>query len=354
MSNRPPGAQTSAVDACRRFLQEILLLEEGESLLLYTDAGSDRRLVTGLAGAGASLGVDVEELDLVGFATLEHRIAALRGAISRGNHDVLCELSRQYFYPSGIWEECVRAGRRVYSAAGIDVDVFRRCISNVDQQALREMGNALGALLVSAGTIRVTTPPGTCLEARMQPSGVYETVLCALAGSMFGRALRKAGIDQRPIIWAATGFPQRRGGATFMGGQLSLTAIPRSLNGLAVVDGYQWPPAELGRLPRPLQLEVRRGCVTSIEDSPALSRWLQDRDTAVEHLCFGFNPGAGLDGSLTEAERAYGHVNLGFGRYPFHTDGVMRQPTVWFDDELILENHRYIHPDLVEIEQWLL
>ena len=329
-------------------------MAEGESILLYTDEGSDRQLVEALTVAARSLGMIAEELCLRQYSTLEDQIQALRERIKQGNYNVLCELSRQYFYPSGIWEESVRAGRRVYCTGPIDSDCFRRCISDINQQALMDMGQSLGELLHSADTVKITSPAGTHLVGRMQPSGMYEKALAKLpTGSLPDRAMNRLGLGQRSAIWSSTGALRRQGGSTFMGGQLSFMTIPRSLHGQAIVDGYQWPPTELGRLKKAARLKVRKGRVTEMENCPELARWIHGHQTCVEHICFGFNPGADLEGSLTEAERAYGHINLGFGKYPYHTDSVIMRPSVWLDDELILEDHHFVHPELRAIEREL-
>jgi leucyl aminopeptidase (aminopeptidase T) len=342
--------------ACRRFLHDILLMEVGDSLLVYIDGGSDASLAESIVATARAMGMVADSMPLQRYSDLSAQTAALRAAIQRADYRVLCELSETYLYPSGIWAEAVRAGRRVYSAGPIDAECFQRCITSIDYSALAAMGDAIKQLVSRARNVRVTSYAGTQLTCRMQPHGTFEKLLNLPAeGSLPDRLLFRMGMAQRPFVWSPTGTLRRQGGSTFMGGQLSFRPVPRSLNGTAIIDGYQWPPNELGRLRKPLALRIERGEVTNIGgDTGAatlLESWLENRDRRVEHLCIGYNPGAGIAGSLTEAERAYGYINLGFGTYPFHTDGVMISPTLRLDDQLILDKHSFCHATLTPIEQ---
>jgi 2,5-dihydroxypyridine 5,6-dioxygenase len=350
--------QQNLHEACCRFLQQVLLMEAGESVLIYTDSGSDAGLVAALQESAQGLGMQADLLALEGFSDLLAQIQALRDKIESGDYPVICELSARYFYPSSIWEDAVRNGRRVYSAGPLDAVSFLRCVGLVDQGKIMEFGELLEQVISRAQWVHISTPAGTDLTCRMQPIGVFEKLLCSLKeGSLTDRALAKFGLGQRSIVWSPSGVLKKRAGATFLGGQLAFRAIPHTLRGTAVIDGYQWPPTDLGKLEVPLILQVKRGRVVDIDGCPLASlrmkQWLGDRDKTIEHFCIGFNPGAGLSGSLIEAERAFGHINLGFGKYPHHTDGVMTHPVLRLDETLVLENHSFIHPDLAALERQL-
>jgi hypothetical protein len=61
-----------------------------------------------------------------------------------------------------------------------------------------------------------------------------------------------------------------------------------------------------------------------------------------------------LSGRLGEAERAFGHFVIGFGAYPFHTDSIIKNPTLVLDGSVVLENHDFVHGDLKDAAQALL
>jgi len=344
--------------ACCDFLQQVLLMEEGESVLIYTDSGSDPNLVVALQKSANSLGMRADHLSLEGFPDLTGQIQMLRDKIESGDFQVLCELSEQYFYPSGIWEDAVRKGFRVYSMGPLDAASFLRCIGLVNQDKLMEFGDLLEQVISQARQIHVSTSAGTNLLCRMQPVGVFEKLLSSVKqGGLSDRVLAKIGLSQRSIVWSPSGLLKKSSGATFLGGQLAFRAIPHTLRGTAAIDGYQWPPTDLGKLEEPLVLQIKHGRVVKIDGcqkaSSRLSQWLAGQNKTIEHFCIGFNPGAGLNGSLTEAERAFGHINLGFGKYPYHTDGVMTRPNLSLDDTLVLANNSFVHPQLAALEQQL-
>lgn len=142
--------------ACCDFLQQVLLMEEGESVLIYTDSGSDPNLVVALQKSAKSLGMRADHLSLEGFPDLTGQIQMLRDKIESGDYQVLCELSEQYFYPSGIWEDAVRKGRRVYSMGPLDAASFLRCIGLVSQHNLMEFGDLLKQVISQARQIANT------------------------------------------------------------------------------------------------------------------------------------------------------------------------------------------------------
>lgn len=344
--------------ACSQFLQDLLLIDSSESLLIYTDCGSDNELAHTMLHTAAGLGVNAELFSLDQWPDLDSQTEALRDKIRSGGYHCLCELSEQCFYPSGIWEESVKAGRRVYCVGPVKPDSFIRCIAAPEPTTMRSFGARLRKLLVEANEIEIRSAAGTKISARMHAATAIGNTLASVQPySLPGRALSKVGLARRSTIWAPDGQLKKTGGSTFMGGQLAFRPIPASLSGVAVIDGYQWPPGELGRILQPLTLEISKGQVVDIggctSSSSRLVEWLGNREKKVEHFCIGFNPGAGLDGTLIEAERAFGHLNIGFGRHPYHTDGVMISPEMHLDGDLLLKDHSFQHPGLNTLEQLL-
>lgn len=79
------------------------------------------------------------------------------------------------------------------------------------------------------------------------------------------------------------------------------------------------------------------------------------------HWSLGFNPGVlQPTGRIVEDERVFGCVEIGIGTKgawiggePWvaaaHTDGSMRNPSIYLDGDAIELEGRYVHPDLVRI-----
>lgn len=142
-----------------------------------------------------------------------------------------------------------------------------------------------------------------------------------------------------------------------MAGQVAFQGIPATIEGKVVIDGYLWPPDEIGLIVDPIVLRIRKGYVTNIEGCPSkaliLSNWLEGKEKRVMHFCIGFHPGAQLSGKLVEAERTFGNIVIGIGKYPFHTDGIIKNPTLKLNDAVILQNGTFVHDKLSVLEQEL-
>jgi len=143
-----------------------------------------------------------------------------------------------------------------------------------------------------------------------------------------------------------------------MGGQLAFQGIPETIEGTAVIDGYLWPPNEIGHIDVPIVLKIKKGIVIKINGCPLkskiLNRWLEGKDKEIQHFCIGFNPGAELSGKLMEAERVFGHIAIGIGKYPFHTDGIAKNPSILSNDEIIEQDGSFIHKELSVLERELI
>ncbi len=83
------------------------------------------------------------------------------------------------------------------------------------------------------------------------------------------------------------------------------------------------------------------------------------------HVCWGFNPGAKLGGSVLEDERVWGSTEWGLGNIgscliepdgipaASHTDGICLNTSAWLDGEMVLDEGRVVHPDLIGLSKKL-
>ena len=87
-------------------------------------------------------------------------------------------------------------------------------------------------------------------------------------------------------------------------------------------------------------------------------RWLRSFETPavmlMDHACYGFNPGVRRPtGRILEDERIFGCMQFGIGATelgsPVHSDGVVLNPSVWFDHVQIEVSGRYVHADLAHL-----
>ncbi len=71
----------------------------------------------------------------------------------------------------------------------------------------------------------------------------------------------------------------------------------------------------------------------------------------VAEFGIGTNDRAPLSGVILEDEKVMGTIHIAFGdnksmggsvRVASHLDGLVKQPTVWFDDRLIMNDGRFL------------
>jgi leucyl aminopeptidase (aminopeptidase T) len=332
-------------NACLFFLRDILSLKKGNRLLIYIDRGPEEVVADELRRFASSIGIVTEVLQLQDFQSQEQIVDSLCSAIAAGNFDAVCELSDQYFYPTRVWGKAIQLGCRLFSMGSMQQASFIRCIGKVNREKLAEFGAALYDLVKDARRVKLETSAGTHLTFKMN------------TGSLLGRIATRLKLTTMSEIWEPTGNLGHEGDATFLGGQLSFQGIADTIEGTAVIDGFMWPPDDVGFLKEPIVLKIKQGKVVDIGGEPlksgVLTKWLEGREKAIEHFCIGFNPGARVSDNLVEAERAYGHINIGIGKYPYHTDGVIRNPRLTINGKVLMDNNAFVHEKLATLEKEL-
>jgi 2,5-dihydroxypyridine 5,6-dioxygenase len=326
-------------------LEELLKLRKDEKLLVYADRGGELHAWDAIRARAADIGARTEFLELDDALELEDLALQLSRHIRAGRFDAVCELSTKYFYRTRVARAIRDVGARAYWLPGLDSEAFNRCVGAVDHRHMFAFGMALRRVLRQSKHLRVLTDRGTDLRMR-----IGQPLPSRLASRLVGR--------QRPKIWRPAGLFDKDIRSTFLGGQLCFQALTETIQGTAVVDGYLWPPREIGRLGDPIHLTVKQGRVVGMDGSASrtrlLSRWFERQEIGVEHFCMGFHPTAGLAGQILEAERAFGCISIGLGRGRFHTDGVMTFPTIEMDGTRLEERGSFVYGELPSLEEELL
>ena len=327
------------------FLTRLLRLRQRQNLLIYLDGGSDYRLASIIQAHAQKRAGRVEILHLDSGLPLADQVRQLNQKVKRGSFHAICELSEQYFYLTSAWKIACMLGARVFSLAGLDTASFIRCVGKANNERMFQFGMVLKRVLQKSRHLRITTQHGT--DIRMQ-LGLYPLHRLAAA---FRRG-------PRPFILSPSGVLGGKMRATFLGGQLAFRGIPATIEGIAVIDGYLWPPAEIGLLERPIILKIEGGIVVDISGCSAKSKILARRFDGqvlqVEHFCIGFNPGARLSGKILEAERVFGCISVGLGKGLLHTDGVMTSCSMQVDQTIIEQNGSFICEELLSLKPQLL
>ncbi len=189
-----------------------------------------------------------------------------------------------------------------------------------DYDALYAEGQQLAAMWEPAKRIRVTSAAGTDISA-------------PIAGE---QVIVECGFATQPGQEAA--FPD---------GEVSQMPQEGMTEGVIVVDG---PLAIVGQPDSPITLQVEGGRVISVAGDCAQADQLQDIVEGIENapniaeFGIGLNPECRRNNDFEEEKKGRGNVHIALGdnifyggrmRSPVHIDMVIRDPSVWLDEQLI-------------------
>ena len=122
-------------------------------------------------------------------------------------------------------------------------------------------------------------------------------------------------------------------------------------NGVFVVDGSM---AGLGLIKKTkLKIKVEKGYATKITGGVLAKKLIKQLDSVgkqarnIAEFGIGTNDSAKLSGILLEDEKVLGTVHIALGNnitmggsvnVPLHLDGVIKKPTVYLDNKIIMKN----------------
>lgn len=325
--------------SAKKLVEDVMLVKTDENVVITADTSTDKRVVDATARAVyAAGGVPT----VIWYETRPTAVveppAPVAGAVK--NADVWIEYSYAYILHTNAWKEALKSGTRYICLTGMDALMMVNTIGRVDYPKMLELGERLRQLVESADEVIIKSPAGTDLTAYNR-----------------GRRVRQSGkLADTP------------GEPIMLGGQVSWCPVEETINGKLVFDGALWPPTEIGLLRSPVVLTLEKGVVTRVEggaEAKTFERWLAGfNDPTMYHLAhysLGFNPGVTrCTGRIVEDERVFGCIEMGLGsqgpqiggktwKSASHTDGIVLNPTIILDGEVIEEEGRYVHPELIKL-----
>jgi leucyl aminopeptidase (aminopeptidase T) len=321
--------KTVELQRCARIaLEKCANVKAGERVLIVTDTMRDKSVADALMAA--ALAADTHPVLIVMPArrsTPQEPPAAVLAAMQA------CDLAFLYttysMTHSSARVQAQQAGARVISMPGVTEDGFLRTLS-VDMDRLASLTNRVADRVARSRTARVTTALGTDMR--------YE--LGHPVATLDGMVHKAGDLDT---------FPP----GLFL-------SVPRlgSATGVAVVDGAI---TQIGRLSAPVTMSFEKGRLVDIaggSEAARLSRLLAslDDESAYDFAAWGIgsNTGAALVGEdpSFEGERVFGwtHVSTGSNatfpggtvKAKIHLDGIISQPTIYLDDEVILRDGKFV------------
>jgi leucyl aminopeptidase (aminopeptidase T) len=319
-----PRPSAELLSASTVAIRDCMGARSGESVLVVTD-GPLRHIGYALHEAARSLGHEVVLVEILPRRSNgeepPRQVADLMAAMDV----VLCPTSKSLTHTDAR-RRASAAGARVGTLPGVTEDIMVRCM-NADYTRIAERTRRLCALMEATQVIRVQAPGGTDLTL-------------PVAGR---RALASTGLFREKGTWG--NLPT---------GEAYLAPLEGRSNGLVVVDGSM---AGIGMVSEPIRIAVRDGYAEEIaggREAGQLRALLEPhgRDArVVAEFGIGTNDRATLTGVILEDEKVMGTIHVAFGdnksmggtvRVASHLDGLVKEPTVWFDDRLVMEAGRFV------------
>ena len=301
--------------AGRNVMKQCLAVKSGESVLIVTDPAR-----TNLAGifetAAREITDKVEVVSFTGQTENAQEPPELVAAKMKAANIALLVTSLSISHTKARKDACA-AGCRIASMPGISADIIKRTLT-ADYTQIAKLSTKLAKILTQAKTANLTSPAGTDLSFNLS-----------------GRtALADTGLYLKPGSWG-----------NLPAGEACIGPLEGKTQGVLVIDGT------------PIKIIVKDGLATTISGSKAAKNLIKILDQIgpkarnIAELGIGTNPLAKLSSNVLEAEKVYGtcHVALGsnisYGGQidvPFHSDGIILNPTLQIDGKIILKGGKFL------------
>ena len=312
------------ISASLTAVRDCMGAKPGESVLIVTDEPL-RRIGYALHRASVDLGLDVVLVEMLPRKTNGEEPPPNVAELMTKAHIVLCPTLKSLTHTDSR-RAASAAGARVATLPGVTEEVMVRCM-NADYHQIAARTFALCDLMEKTSVVRVTAPAGT-------------DIIMPIKGR---KAHASSGLFREKGQWG--NLPT---------GEAYLAPIEGQSQGVVVVDGSM---AGVGMMTQPLRIVVKDGFATDISGGPEAERLVAllephgwDARTVAE-FGIGTNDKAILTGIILEDEKVMGTIHIAFGdnksmggtvRVASHLDGLVKRPTVWFDETKIMEDGRLL------------
>jgi leucyl aminopeptidase (aminopeptidase T) len=318
----------TVAETAERVVREYLGIKAGERFVIVVDRRTDTEIPDALAAAADVVGADSI---VIRIGVLSHSGAeppAPVAAAMAAADVVLCAASTS-LYHTAAKAQAQRAGVRGDFNAPYRAEAWRIGAMTADFRAIRRQAERLAELWRSAREVRVTSPAGTDIRARVE--------------------------GREPKAWL-TGICLAPGEVSALpGGEVSLPPLEGTTEGAIV---WERVASDLGAIDEPVRMAVQAGRVVEIAGGAQADRLrsivaaIPDADNIGE-IGIGLNPAARISDEITESKKALGTVHLALGdsaneygglvECEVHLDGLVLAPTVLFDDRPVVVEGRHVY-----------
>lgn len=311
----------------KKVIKECAATQEGEKVLIITDTEIDLSISIALAAAASY--EDAEPVIAVMTPRRGHAEEPpdhIREAMLVS--DVIVTPTSKTLFHTKATRDAIGKGARFLSMTGALPRTLMRGAITAEFAKIKPTADKLAEALTKAEHLRLTTPGGTDISARIKGR---------TAESEPGIAWEKGALVGVPDIEA------------------NVTPIEDTTEGVFVVDVTA---TDFGFVDAPIRIEVKNGKAVSIEGGAVAERLKALVESAedpnqyvVAEFGFGLNPNAELQGRIIEDESALGTCHIALGdnitlggknRAPFHLDLIMKDPILELDGKTVIDRDKVL------------
>lgn len=310
--------------ASRVVLSDCLGAKKGEQLLIVVD-GPLRSIGEALLASARDLETEAVLMEMLPRQSSgqEPPVAVSRAMLVS---DVVVLATSKSLSHTRARKEANDAGARVASMPSITEEAMVRTLQGVNEDLVRR-AQKYAELLNGAQEVRITAPAGTDLT--------------------FSIAGRTATADGG-LLSAPGSFGNLPAGEAFV------APVEGTAEGVLVIDGSM---AGIGLIEEPIRIQVEKGSAMAISggrEAAQLEALVNPHGPAARNIAelgIGLNEFAKITGLVLEDEKALGTVHIALGdnstfggtvEVASHLDGVIIEPTVWLDGQMIIEKGKLL------------
>ncbi|MFT4303345.1 MAG: aminopeptidase [Candidatus Woesearchaeota archaeon] len=240
--------------------------------------------------------------------------------------DILLLITTKSLTHTNAVKKAAKKGARIVTMPGIKKDTLERCV-DINYKELQKLHNKIYKNMKKVKFVRVTTKIGTDIKFKIYNNKIwYKTSMN-----------KKGDLHNIPI------------------GEVYVSPLENTAEGVYVVDASQ---AGIGILKKPIAIKVEKGMITKIgggKEANKLAEILKKvknkKAYNIAELGIGTNPKAKIIGSILEDEKVKGTCHIAIGNnyglggkvnVPIHLDGIIKSPTIYFDDKIIMKEGKFL------------
>lgn len=297
-------------------------VKSDETVLVVTDVGKVR-IAEALAYASSAVGAETVT-SLMGVLRQQVKEPPKPVAEAMRNADVILIPTSTSLSHTDARREATKSGVRIASMPGITEEMMSIGGLTADYHEVAELTYRVAAVLGKGKNVDVTTPSGTNLAMNIE----------------------------RRLPLSDTGLYHKAGEwGNLPAGEACLAPVEGTTQGTLVIDS-------IGEIVKqPLRIIVKNGWATKFEgpDAEQFENLLKSADRNaynIGELGIGTNPKARVTGAVLEDEKVLGTIHIALGdntsytgghtKSKIHIDGILLQPTVKVDGQVIMKNGKLL------------